>query len=97
MRPTLTVRFESSAVVVRSTRMARDGCRHVPKLGATASAVHGPVGSGTSCVDEDKILAQYSHGILEITLPKVAKVLEPPKAKEIPVKPVSVLKENKAA
>jgi HSP20 family protein len=48
-------------------------------------------------VGEEKIVAEYSDGILEITLPKVAKVLESPKAKEIPVKPVKSLRETKAA
>jgi HSP20 family protein len=38
-------------------------------------------------IKESDIAAKYEDGVLEITMPKVAKVEGKPKAKEIPVKP----------
>jgi HSP20 family molecular chaperone IbpA len=35
------------------------------------------------------VVAQYMDGVLEITMPKVAKLEGKPKAKEIPVKPMA--------
>ena len=39
-------------------------------------------------IKESDILAKYEDGVLEITMPKVAKIEGKPKAKEIPVKPM---------
>jgi HSP20 family protein len=48
-------------------------------------------------VDEKKILAEYSEGILEVTVPKAAKAVEAPKAKAIPVRAVKADRTTKAA
>jgi HSP20 family protein len=47
-------------------------------------------------IDETKIAAEYSDGILEVIVPKAVKALETSKAKTIPVKAAKVLK-TKAA
>lgn len=39
-------------------------------------------------IKDSEIAAQYADGVLEITMPKAAKIEGKPKAKEIPVKPV---------
>lgn len=40
-------------------------------------------------IKDGEIAAKYADGVLEITMPKSAKIEGKPKAKEIPVKPVS--------
>jgi len=48
-------------------------------------------------IDENKIVAEYSDGILEVVVPKAVKALEAPKAKTIPVRSSKVVKTTKAA
>lgn len=48
-------------------------------------------------IDEKKIVAEYSEGILEVVVPKAVKALEAPKATAIPVKSAKVVKTTKAA
>lgn len=94
----VSVTFEDGQLVIRGERRREEEVTEEAYY--RIEAAYGtferrfPVPEG---VDEEKIVAQYSDGILEITLPKVAKVLEPPKAKEIPVKPAKSLRETKAA
>lgn len=94
----VSVTFEDGQLVIRGERRREEEVKEEAYYRMEAAfgtfERRFPVPEG---VDEDKIVAAYSHGILEITLPKVAKVLESPKAKEIPVKPVKILKETKAA
>ena len=47
-------------------------------------------------IDENKIVAEYSDGILEVVIPKAVTALEAPTAKTIPVKSAKVVK-TKAA
>lgn len=94
----VSVTFEDGQLVIRGERRREEEVKEEAYY--RMEAAYGtferrfPVPEG---VEEEKIVAKYSDGVLEITLPKVAKVLEPPKAKEIPVKPAKSLQETKAA
>jgi HSP20 family protein len=43
-------------------------------------------------VTEAEVKANYDNGVLEITMPRAAKIVGPPKAKEIPVKATKLIK-----
>jgi HSP20 family protein len=43
-------------------------------------------------IKESEIAAKYEDGVLEVTMPKAGKIEGRPKAKEIPVKPVTKVK-----
>lgn len=94
----VSVTFEEGQLVIRGERGREEEVKDEEYY--RMEAAYGtferrfPIPEG---VDEDKIVAEYSDGILEVTLPKVAKVLEAPKAKEIPVKPVKAARTTKAA
>jgi HSP20 family molecular chaperone IbpA len=48
-------------------------------------------------VDEKEVLAEYIDGVLEVTVPKAAKVERPPTSKRIPIKTTKQVKTAKAA
>ena len=43
-------------------------------------------------IDEKAIEAEYTDGVLTVTVPKAAKEIEPPKEREIPIKTAEVVK-----
>lgn len=93
----VTVTFEEGELVIRGERRRHeelkdeDYYRMEADYGTFLRRI--PVPDG---VDERKIVAEYIDGVLEIRMPKAAKV-QPPKEKVIPVKTVKPPKSVKAA
>jgi Molecular chaperone (small heat shock protein) len=80
------VYIEDGALVITGERLQKeevdekDLYRMETSYGAFTRRVALPEG-----IDEDTIRADYKEGVLEVVVPKAAKQIEAPKAKEIPI------------
>ena len=86
------VTIEEGALVIRGERRheeeVEEGAYYRMEATYGAFERHVPIPEG---VDEDAVRAEYANGVLQVTVPKAAKVA-PPKAKEIAVTPAKPVK-----
>lgn len=94
----VSVTFEDGQLVIRGERHRTEEVKedeyHRMEAAYGTFVRRFPIAEG---VDEKKIVAEYSDGILEVTVPKAAKVAEAPKAEAIPVKWAKAARTTKAA
>jgi HSP20 family protein len=89
----VTVTIEEGNLVIRGERREREEVKeeHYYRMEASFGAFERriPIPEG---VDEKKIQAEYKDGVLEVLIPAIAKQMEEPKAKTIPIKTTEVRK-----
>ncbi len=92
-REDVSVQVEGGELVVRGERKQKEEVkeeayyRMEASFGSFERRIPMPEG-----IDEKAIQAEYTDGVLTVTVPKAAREIEPPKATEIPVKTTEAVK-----
>jgi len=86
-REDVSVEVDGGELVVRGERKEEAYYRMEASFGSFERRIPMPKG-----IDEKAIEAEYTDGVLTVTVPKAAKEIEPPKATEIPIKTAKTIK-----
>lgn len=94
----MSVTVEAGELVIRGERKQKEEVKeeHYYRMEASYGAFERQIAVPEG-IDENKIVAEYRDGVLEVVVPAAAKALEAPKAKAIPVKSAKTTRAVKAA